>query len=281
MLDYSSTTLFYLQLNKHRFFILVNLFFSFLGILFAFLQKLISMDSFQSLWNEEFDELKITPNKKKRRLCTISSFTVEETNRKSFSRGNGDYYSIGFKRDSLGSKSLERELTTLSAEILSTLIRKTKVLVVGLGNQRITADSLGSEVIDELSNNRKKLLLCKPSVFGLTGIESYTMVKALAQELLPSSIICLDSLTCISENNLYSSIQISNAGLVPGSGVGNHRPTINKETIGVPIISMGVPLISRSNPLSPFCVTPKEIDVITKMFASIIGKILLKATNNE
>lgn len=176
---------------------------------------------------------------------------------------------------------MERELITLSAEVLHPLIKPDKVLVVGLGNQRITADSLGSEVIDELAKNRKGLLLCKPSVFGLTGIESYTLVKALAQELLPSSIICLDSLTCLSQDNLYSSIQISNAGLVPGSGVGNHRPTINKESIGVPVISMGVPLISRNNPLSPFCVTPKEIDIITKMLASIIGKIILKTTNNR
>lgn len=254
--------------------------FSFIGIICLIFLKIINMDYYQSLWNEEFEELKITPDKKKGIRCTTSYFSVNDNNKRGFSRENGEYFSIGFDRNRLGKREFERELTRQSTAILSRLLKGSKVLIVGLGNQKVTADSLGPEVIDVLAKKRNTLLLCKTSVFGLTGIESYTIVKGLSKELAPSSIICLDSLTCSAEKNLYSSIQITNAGLIPGSGLGNDRPPINEKSIGVPVISIGVPLIARS-PFSTMCVTPKEIDIIVQLFSHIIGEIIFKGTKKE
>lgn len=235
------------------------------------------MDFYQNLWNEEFESLHIEPVIKKGKLCTLSSYSVNDKNRKSFSRENGDYFSVGFNRNKLGSKTLEREIVSTASLVLSSLIDCNRVLVVGLGNQRVTADSLGPSIIDNLSTKRDSLLLCKPSVFGLTGIESFSVVKALSQELSPSTVICLDSLTCFSEKNLFSSIQITNSGLVPGSGLDNRRTPINKQSLNIPVISIGVPLIARSTFSSSLCVTPKEIDIITQLFADIVGKILIKS----
>lgn len=133
------------------------------------------------------------------------------------------------------------------------------VLVVGLGNRDVTADALGPAVADHLyisrhimqeygesgiGEKKKGITSCiVPGVMGKTGMESAEIVKGIVKETNPDVVLVIDALASRSTKRLNRTIQISNTGIHPGSGVGNHRNAINEETIGVPVIAMGVPTV--------------------------------------
>ncbi|MCD7751902.1 MAG: GPR endopeptidase [Lachnospiraceae bacterium] len=137
-----------------------------------------------------------------------------------------------------------------------------ELLVVGLGNRAVTADALGPRAIDHLAVNRHLLALygvkstasgdndcvtvlsaIEPGVMAKTGIETAEVVASITDRLKPDAVLVLDSLAAGSVSRLYSTIQISNTGIAPGSGVGNHRSAINQETLGVPVIAVGIPMV--------------------------------------
>ena len=133
------------------------------------------------------------------------------------------------------------------------------VLVVGLGNRQVTPDALGPYVVDNLKITRhvvreygkyamgkEKVRLVSavvPGVMGQTGMETVEIVKGVVEETHPDFIIAVDALAARSSKRLNRTIQISDTGINPGSGVGNHRNAINKETVGVPVIAIGVPTV--------------------------------------
>ncbi|HEY5563452.1 MAG TPA: GPR endopeptidase [Clostridiaceae bacterium] len=131
------------------------------------------------------------------------------------------------------------------------------VLVVGLGNWNITPDSLGPKVISKLMVTRhlKQLVpdaldegirpVCAvaPGVLGLTGIETSEIIKGVVEKIKPDLVICIDALASRKLDRVNSTIQISNTGISPGSGVGNKRMEISSKTLGVPVISIGVPTV--------------------------------------
>ena len=133
------------------------------------------------------------------------------------------------------------------------------VLVVGLGNRDVTADALGPAVAEHLyvsrhilqeygqsgvGENRAAVTSCiVPGVMAKTGMESAEIVKGIVRETKPDVVVVIDALASRSTKRLNRTIQISNTGIHPGSGVGNHRNAINEESIGVPVIAMGVPTV--------------------------------------
>lgn len=145
------------------------------------------------------------------------------------------------------------------------------VLVVGLGNKNMTADALGSRVIDkmivtrhmyeqmskELDREIGSLCALAPGVLGITGIETYDIIKGVVDNIKPRLVITVDSLASRSTKRLSSAFQVTNTGIVPGAGVGNHRFRLCKETLGVPVISVGVPLVVYASTLS--------LDILTKV----------------
>lgn len=131
---------------------------------------------------------------------------------------------------------------------------KKKIMVAGLGNRDVTPDSLGPLVIDNLYMTRHLLnegIITKsvelsgiaPGVMAQTGMESVTILKALVKEVKPELVIVIDALAARDSNRLNKTIQLADTGIIPGSGVGNHRNAINKETIGVPVLAIGVPTV--------------------------------------
>lgn len=165
------------------------------------------------------------------------------------------------------------------------------VLVIGLGNDRITADSLGPLVatfvlatrhmVADLQNSTSfddlfSVSVVSAGVLGETGIESAEIVKGIVSQISPSCVIVVDALASTSADRLGTTVQLSDTGISPGSGVGNHRHEISLATIGVPVISIGIPTVVRTSVISgkdddSSFVTPREIDRISHQGAKLIG----------
>ncbi len=156
-----------------------------------------------------------------------------------------------------------REISDCLAEELLSMIpdkeRELSVLVVGLGNRQVTADALGPQVVDNLFINRhvvkaygKAAYNCsrmhlvssmEPGVMAKTGMETAEIVKGVISQTNPDVLIVVDALAARSIRRLNRTIQISNTGIQPGSGVGNHRNALTEESLGIPVIAIGVPTV--------------------------------------
>lgn len=130
-----------------------------------------------------------------------------------------------------------------------------KVLVVGLGNENSTPDSLGPKAIDQVLVTRHLFLLgdveegyrstasFKPSVTGATGIETKDLIEAVKDKVNPDLIIVIDALATNSIERLNKTIQVSTSGISPGSGIGNDRAEISEKTLGIPVLAIGIPTV--------------------------------------
>lgn len=179
------------------------------------------------------------------------------------------------------------------AKVLNTVLPKNikSVLVVGLGNSNITADSLGPKTNNYILSTRHIMKDLEQSsdfndlfsvasistgVLGETGIETAEIIKGVVTQIHPSCVIVIDALAASSTDRLGTTIQFSDSGISPGSGVGNHRHEISEKSMGVPVIAIGIPtvvntaLISGNESDNAF-VTPREIDRITEQGAKLIG----------
>ena len=129
-----------------------------------------------------------------------------------------------------------------------------RVFVIGLGNRNITPDALGPSVVDHLYITRHLLregvvynsmeisALC-PGVMAQTGIETSTIIQSLCSEVDPDVVICIDALAAREAERLNTTIQVCDTGITPGAGVGNRRLSLNEETLGVPVVAIGVPTV--------------------------------------
>lgn len=131
------------------------------------------------------------------------------------------------------------------------------VLVIGLGNMNITPDSLGPKVVNrvlvtrhirdavpkEIIGEVRSVAALAPGVMGLTGIETYEVVRGLTERIHPDIIIAVDALAARRVSRINSTIQLSDTGVAPGGGVGNKRQRLDKESLGVPVIAIGVPTV--------------------------------------
>ena len=179
------------------------------------------------------------------------------------------------------------------AEILKSLLPNEldSVLIAGLGNDNITADALGPKtgeyilstrhIINDLkkafgTENITSVASVATGVLGNTGIETAEIIKGVAEQINPSCVIVVDALAATSADRLGTTVQFSDSGISPGSGVGNHRHEISRSTLGVPVVSVGIPtVVSVSNINESLSggayVTPREIDRIIQQGAKLIG----------
>lgn len=164
-------------------------------------------------------------------------------------------------------------------------------LIAGLGNTSITADALGPKtnkyvlatrhILDELKQsagfeNLRSVATITTGVLGETGVETAEIIKGVVREVSPSCVIVVDALASSSAERLGTTVQLSDVGIAPGSGVGNHRHEISKAVLGVPVISVGIPTVVSTGIISgsaedDMYVTPREIDRITEQGAKLIG----------
>ena len=158
-----------------------------------------------------------------------------------------------------------RAARAIAAELngLLKLPEEATCLVVGLGNRAITPDAIGPGVADHTMVTRhlveqapehfgsfRPVAALAAGVLGTTGVESGELVKAVAEKIRPGCIIAVDALASRSMDRVCTTVQLANTGIVPGSGVGNHRAALNRETLGVPVIAVGVPTVVDAGTLA-------------------------------
>ena len=158
-----------------------------------------------------------------------------------------------------------RAARAIAAELngLLKLPEEATCLVVGLGNRAITPDAIGPGVADHTMVTRhlveqapehfgsfRPVAALAAGVLGTTGVESGELVKAVAEKIRPGCIIAVDALASRSMDLVCTTVQLANTGIVPGSGVGNHRAALNRETLGVPVIAVGVPTVVDAGTLA-------------------------------
>ena len=173
----------------------------------------------------------------------------------------GDYVSVQFEHlfdHEEREEIIDEVCTQLHKMLRSMKLKPKKILIVGLGNRFITSDALGPEVSDDIlvtahyyANEDESMLkgtrnvaVIQPGVMGQTGLESMTIVKSVTERFSPDLIIAVDALATRSISRINRVIQINNTGIQPGSGVGNHRSALNEETLGVPVIAIGVATVT-------------------------------------
>ena len=124
------------------------------------------------------------------------------------------------------------------------------VLVLGLGNRHMTADALGDRVVSgvlvtrHLKDQRmRSVCAMAPGVLGITGVETAELALGLTQKLKPSAVLVIDALAAMETSHICTTIQLTDTGISPGSGVGNHRQGINAEWLQVPVIAIGIPMV--------------------------------------
>lgn len=189
--------------------------------------------------------------------------------------------------------------------------KRESTLVVGLGNTEITPDALGpltaqhtlatrhigADLAKQISlNGLKSVSVLSPGVLGQTGIEAAEIILGAAEKIGPDLVIVIDALCAAAISRLGSTVQITDTGICPGSGVGNHRREITEKTLGVPVIAMGVPTVVEAstlihdlsktdiiseNELSKMVVTPKDIDILTERASCLLGNAINIALQPE
>ena len=187
---------------------------------------------------------------------------VTENGAKAMGRPQGTYITIEAPDLSEPDEDYHREISEEISKHLKQLIdlkKEKSILVVGLGNAGITADALGPHVVENLRMTRHiireyglrgidhekmhRVSGIVPGVMAQTGMESAEIIRGIVNETTPDLIMVIDALAARSTKRLNRTIQISDAGIYPGAGVGNHRSEITKDTMGIPVIAIGVPTV--------------------------------------
>lgn len=146
----------------------------------------------------------------------------------------------------------QRVVRAVAALLEPLLPEKGPVLAAGLGNPAMTPDALGPRMLDHLLVTRhlgevlpdlRSVAGIGAGVLGSTGMEAAEWIRGATDHVKPAGVVVVDALAARSLDRLCSSIQISDTGLIPGSGVGNHRLALNREGLGIPVVSMGVPTV--------------------------------------
>ena len=174
------------------------------------------------------------------------------------------------------------------------------VLVAGLGNRAITPDAIGPKVHEQIFVTRhlvdrmpehfghlRPVASLAAEVLGTTGVESGEVVRAVCEKLRPACVIAVDALASRSLERLCRTVQLADTGITPGSGVGNHRVALDRDSLGVPVLALGVPTVVEGSTLAAdlmgadelpdlgagrdLLVTPKDIDSQVADLAKIVG----------
>lgn len=248
---------------------------------------------------------------------TVARLTVEnEAGEKASGKRIGEYVTVfsdllcDIDEDTFTSlaKTISTEIEALMHKLLN---KKTScVLVAGLGNREITADNIGPKTVDRLTVTRHLMLhnkelfdsywhspLCAiaPGVLGQTGIETAEIISGICTHASPDVVIVIDALAARSTKRLGTTVQISDSGIFPGSGIGNRRGEISRDTLNIPVIAIGVPTVVNSSTLvydalknagceelddslvqvlrsgESFFVSPKQIDRISESSAELLS----------
>lgn len=179
---------------------------------------------------------------------------------KHIGKKKGTYITLDSHELETRTKEVFEETTKLIAEEIRSLLNissSSTILVVGLGNRGVTPDSLGPEVVSKVHITRhiKQYMpealegdvpascAIAPGVLGITGVETMDVVKGVVESVKPDAIIAIDALASRRAARISSTVQLCDSGISPGSGVGNSRSELSQESLGIPVIAIGVPMV--------------------------------------
>lgn len=178
---------------------------------------------------------------------------LDREGEKALGKPQGRYYTLEVSALWRREENAPRRAAEALAKLLEPLVpAEGPVLVAGLGNRAMTPDALGPRTADQLLVTRhlahvlpglRPVAALAAGVLGDTGLEAAEWIRGAAEHIQPAAVIAIDALAAGDLERLCSSIQISDAGLIPGSGVGNHRKALTREVLGVPVVSIGVPTV--------------------------------------
>ncbi len=239
-----------------------------------------------------------------------------EDGEKAFGKPRGTYITLEVNGVLAEKSQIKERAARALADRLKELIRfdyYLKVLVVGLGNEKVTPDSLGPHTVDKvkITSHLFRIFDCdgdwemanvsgfNPSVTGVTGMETADLIEKVVGLVKPDAIVCIDALAARDINRLSTTIQVCDTGIFPGAGMGNNRKEISRHTVGCPVISIGVPTVIDSRTLlleaadsiddpnfssqlqkyiesrdMDMIVTSTDIDAIIKDFSDIISNAI-------
>lgn len=223
---------------------------------------------------------------------------LNEEGSRALGKPEGTYVTIGLEKFCNRERGSFRRTAEALARVLHTMLPPVKnVLVACLGNANITADAVGPEAMDNLVVTRHLTMrnipvFCDfttvsavaPSVLGKTGIESAELVKSAVENIRPDCILVVDALASCEPERLCMSVQIADTGIIPGSGVGNHRTAFTKQSLGIPVYAIGVPTVvdgatflaingrgGAENPRHDLVLTARDIDIQVREIGKLIG----------
>lgn len=241
---------------------------------------------------------------------------TNEKGEKALQRRIGNYITIDLKKLNNITMEQEQKIIDCFSKELKVIIDKhikkyDEILIVGLGNEYATPDSLGAKVVQNIEitrhikiylpnaidKNTRSVSAITPGVLGTTGIETVEIVKGIVDNIKPKLVIAIDSLCSKNIDRINKSIQISDTGIVPGGGVGNKQEELSEETLGIPVIGIGIPTVLDAATIVldtlkacsvnvsedrivdemklnnfNFIVTPKEIDSLIDSMTNIVSE---------
>ena len=199
----------------------------------------------------------------------------------------------------------ERAVRVVGGQLKALLPAEGSALVIGLGNAAMTPDAVGPLALDSVLITRhliaamprqfagfRPVAVQRTGVLGTTGVESAEAVRGMVEQVKPGLVIAVDALASRRMGRVCATVQLSDTGIVPGSGVGNHRAALNAETLGVPVIALGVPTVVDAATLAAdlleesgveqvdedklrengtFMVTTRDIDQQVRDLAKVVG----------
>lgn len=213
----------------------------------------------------------------------------------------GNYVTLEWKQGYLREPAGFTAAAVLLGKELSRMIpRDGPVLVVGLGNGAVTPDAVGPRTLEKLVVTRhlaadfpqfRSVSAVAPGVLGTTGLESVEVVRGIVEKTKPSCVIAVDALASGSLSRVCATVQLTDTGITPGSGVGNHRRAFDRQSLGVPVVALGVPTVVQAQTLlesvsrenkgnsdktetkcdKNMIVTPRDIDAGVDRAAKLLG----------
>ena len=177
--------------------------------------------------------------------------------RDGLARKKGRYITLDMPSFARIDERNEAYVWAVASQLRTLLPREGLVLVAGIGNRGVTADALGTRVVErmlvtrhlrqavaeELRGRLRGVSAIAPGVLGLTGIETAELCRGLVRHVRPAAVIAIDALAAYESERICTTVQITDTGIEPGSGVGNHRLGLTEETLGVRVIAVGVPMV--------------------------------------
>ncbi len=227
----------------------------------------------------------ITHTEKTEGEVKIFSVAIDKDGAEKCAKPAGKYVTLSF------GDCDEKNVTSVLSRCIAEFTGSGSVMVCGLGNADITPDSLGAytvrrvvptkhfEALEEFNElGLRSVTVIEAGVLARTGIESAERIRLLTAGIKPDCVIVIDSLACSEQERLCSTIQLTDTGIAPGSGVTNSRCAITPETVGTRVLAIGVPTVIDYNNTHNM-VTPRNIDAQIRRFSRIISKSINNALN--